>query len=258
MSTAAPTGFRERLQAMDAPMFGTFIKTPGPQSVEIVGGLGFDFVVIDAEHAPFDRGRTEIALLAARASGVAAVVRVPSAQPDVLLGALDDGADAVLVPHMLSAAHVRDVVAACRYAGARGFSNGCRAGGYGARAQWSHIDAADREVAVIGMIEDPQAVQSIDDILSVDGLDGIFVGRADLSVAMGDRAVGAPQVREATLRVLSAARAAAKPVSLLVASAEEAREFRALGASAFVIASDQGFMRHAAQDALGRHRAALA
>lgn len=258
MTAATPSGFRARLQNRDAPMLGTFVKTPGPQSVEIVGGLGFDFVVIDAEHAPFDRGRTEIALLAARASGVAAVVRVPSAQPDVLLGALDDGADGVLVPHILSPAHARDLVAACRYAGARGFSNGCRAGGYGTRAQWSHIDAADRAVAVIGMIEDPQAVESIDAILAVDGLDGIFIGRADLSVAFGDRAAGAPQVREATLRILAAARAAAKPASLLVASAEEAREFSALGASAFVIASDQGFLRSAAQDALGRLRAALA
>lgn len=257
MSKTAPTTFKERLQHGNRPLFGTFIKTPSPQVIEIIGGLGFDFVIIDAEHAPFDRGRTELALLAARASGVSAVVRVPSAQPDVLLGALDDGASAVLVPHVASAAHAAEIVAACRYAGRRGFSNGCRAGEYGARAQWPHIDAADREVAVIAMIEEPEAVAAIDAILAVDGLDAIFIGRADLSVAMRDRETGAPRVREATLKLLAAARAVGTPVCLLASSPAEAQELGALGANAFVMSSDQGFMRSAAQDTLARFSAAL-
>lgn len=241
--------FRQRFRSA-MPLLGTFIKTPAPHSIEIIGSLGFDFVIIDTEHAPFDRGSTEMALLAARASGVAAIVRVTSSAPEELLAALDDGAYGVLAPHITSASKALELVAACRYAGKRGFSNSPRAGGYGARSIWQHVDEADREVTVIAMIEDPEAIDDIEMILAVEGLDGAFVGRGDLSVALNDREPGAPRVRAATLRVINAARQAGKPICLLASNATEANEFHALGVSVFVISSDQGFMRSAASNAL--------
>lgn len=153
---------------------------------------------------------------------------------------------------------IHSLVAACRYSGRRGFSNSPRASGYGARGMWQHVDAADREVAVIAMIEDPEAIDCIDAIVAVEGLDGVFVGRGDLGVAFNDREVGAPRVRAATDKVIAAARRAGKAVCLLAANAAEAREFRSRGVNAFVISSDQGFMRSAATAALTDFRAAVA
>src|SRR6266540_6834988 len=94
--------FRQRFLAGEH-LVGTFIKTPGVHATEIIGGLGYDFVVIDEEHAPFDRVSTDAALLAARAVGTAGFVRVPTGAPTHLLAVLDCGATGVLVPHVASA-----------------------------------------------------------------------------------------------------------------------------------------------------------
>lgn len=244
-----PLDFRRRFVAR-TDLFGTFVKTPSPHVIEILGSVGFDFVILDAEHAPFDRGVMDISLLAARGTGVAALVRVPEVNASHILAALDDGASGIVAPHITSAEEARNLVALCRYSGVRGFSNSPRAGGYGARGLWAHVDQSDSEVTVIAMIEDPEAVEAIDDIGAVDGVDGLFIGRADLAVAFNDRAPGAPRVAAATETVLRAAGAAGKAVCLLATSSDEVASLRAQGASAFVAASDQGFLRTAAQAAL--------
>ncbi|WP_410834736.1 HpcH/HpaI aldolase family protein [Paraburkholderia sp. SIMBA_030] len=256
MENACERSFREVFSSGGTPLFGSFIKTPTSHSVEIIGDLGFDFVVVDAEHAPFDRGAIDMVLLAARAARVAAIVRVPVTAPDYVLAALDDGATGILAPHIASARDAADLVSWCRYSGKRGFSNSPRAGRYGGKGVWQHIDEADKTVTVIAMIEDAEAVERIDEIVGVVGLDGVFVGRGDLGVALGDREPGAPRVKAATDKVIEAARRARKPVCLLAANAAEAAEFRVTGVSAFVISSDQGFMRTAAKSALGEFQVA--
>ena len=248
--------FRQRFCNRES-LLGTFIKSCGAAPVEIMGRAGFDFVLVDAEHAPFDRAAVELSILAARACGTASIVRVPSATPQALLAPLDDGASGVMVPHVRSAQVARDVVAACRYAAGRGFSNSPRAGEYGVRTMWEHVDAADQAVTVIAMIEDPEAVEEIDAILAVEGIDGVFIGRGDLAVALQDRAPGNPRVARITDQVIQACVRAGKPACLLAAHAAEAKALETSGASAFVIASDQGFMRAAATQALGQFRAAL-
>lgn len=249
----SPTAFRQRFTSGEV-LLGTFIKTPTIHAVEILGGLGFDFVVIDAEHAPFDRVTIDTMLLAAIASNTAAIVRVDEATPAKLLAALDDGATGVLVPHVSSAAKAREVVAACRYAGGkRGFSNSPRAGGYGQMGIWEHVERADASVTVIAMIEDPEALDVLDDILAVEGLDGVFIGRGDLTVALRATGPSDPRIQAAAEHITVAARKAGKPVCLMVADAAEAAAWRALGATSFIVSSDQGFMRQAA----GRTRAAF-
>ena len=106
-----PTGFRRRFLAGE-PLLGTFIKTPTSHGIEIVGGAGFDFVVIDEEHAPFDRVTIDCCLLAARAVGTAGIVRVAEPTAAKLLSVLDDGAAGVLVPHVSSVAAAKAVVSA--------------------------------------------------------------------------------------------------------------------------------------------------
>lgn len=238
--------FRARL-VHGTPMIGTFVKNTEPHSVEILGVAGLDFVLLDAEHAPFDRRAIDLALLACRASGISGAVRVPDDSAKEILNALDLGADAVVVPHVRSARRAQAVVAACRHSGVRGYSNSTRAGAYGSKALWPHVDEADDAVAVIAMVEDADAVERIDEILAVDGLDAVMLGRNDLLISMRDRDRGDARVDAATNRVIAAAERAGKQVLLFVGDTEEARVYRRRGVQSFIIASDQSMLRRAAR-----------
>ena len=153
--------FRTRFRNGE-PLFGTFLKTPTTHATEILGSVGFDFVVIDEEHAPFNRETTDRILLACRAADIAGIVRVQGPDAPFILSVLDCGATGVLVPHVDSAAKAKAVVDACRYAtGARGFSNTTRAGGFGKATIGEHVAAQDEAVTVIAMIEDPHAIEAI-------------------------------------------------------------------------------------------------
>ncbi|MBS9722169.1 aldolase [Tianweitania sp. BSSL-BM11] len=244
------SSFRQRFMAGET-LVGTFVKTPTSHPIEILGNLGFDFVVIDEEHAPWDRGTIDAGLLAARASGTAGIVRVAEPTPSKILAVLDDGATGVLVPHVSSAAKATEIVQACRFRGGRrGFSNTTRAGDFGAVGVWPHVDAQDAAVTFVAMIEDPEALDEIDAIVGTDGLDGVFIGRGDLTVALGAPAMDAPEIMSACETIIAAAKKVNKPVAMMVANADDAKRFNAMGATTFIVASDQGFLRQAASKAL--------
>ena len=249
-SRPSPSNFRQRFSSRER-LVGTFIKTPTTHAIEILGDLGFDFVVIDEEHAPFNRESIDVALLAAQACGTAGIVRVPDASAAGILSALDCGATGVLVPHVASVDAARSIAAVSRYRhGKRGYSGSTRAGRYGATKVWSTVDTADAQTTVIAMIEDPEAIENIEAIVKVDGVDGFFIGRGDLTVAFGASSNTDPVIQAAVERVTSAAGAVGKPVCVMVNSADEAESFERLGASAFIVSSDQGFMRRAAAQVL--------
>ena len=107
------TDFRRRLKAREH-VLGSFIKTPTSHATEILGILGFDFVIIDQEHAPIDRGAVDVMVLAARASNIAGIVRVGDPGDANILSVLDCGAAGIMVPHVDSAAKAREIAAACR------------------------------------------------------------------------------------------------------------------------------------------------
>jgi len=226
---------------------------------EIIGDIGYDFVVIDEEHAPFDRLAVDAALLGARASATAGIVRVARSDAANILSALDDGAVGVLVPHVNTAERARQVVAAARYRGGRrGFSNSPRAGRYGAVPLRSHVERGDAQTTVIAMIEDPEAVHDIEAIVAVEGLDALFLGRADLAVALGADTLDAPAVRGAVGRICDVTRKASMRVCAMVGSPAESDWFAKLGVTVFIVASDQAFMRRAAAAALEEFRTAWA
>ena len=241
----AASSFRQRVLAGDK-LIGTFLKTPTSHASEILGGLGYDFVVIDQEHGPFDRTTSDIALLAASAHDIPALVRVPG--PEAILSVLDCGASGVLVPHVKSAAYAREVAALFRYrGGSRGFATSTRAGAYTAMPMWKHISESDARMTFVAQIEDPVALDEIDAIAAVDGVDSLFIGRGDLTAAFGDESKDPPAVRRAVERIAEAGRKAKKPVSVYVGNATEAAWLGTLGATVFVLSSDQGFLRQAAE-----------
>ncbi len=256
MTTRAPyTQFRSRLEAGDH-MLGTFIKFPSTHSTEIVGAVGFDFVVIDQEHSAFDRTTIDMMVLGARAYNVTPIVRVAEASPSSILSVLDLGAMGVLVPHIDTPEKARDIAAACRYRGGiRGFATTTRAGDFGGASMARHKDRQDAEVSCIAMIEDPHAIEHADDILAVDGIHAVFIGRGDLYSAYEAESMQAPVVRKAAERVFEAARKVNKPVIVLVNSPEDFADMRGLGASTFIVGSDQGFVKTTARKMLDTYGA---
>lgn len=233
--------FRERLQASEL-LVGTWIKTPHPHVVEVLTLSALDLLVLDAEHAPFDRAALDLSIMAARGGGKPVLVRPASGSHDQILNALDCGADGVIVPHIRSADEARDLVRACHYVrGGRGFAGSTRAAGYTTVRMAEHRVAA-RQVAVIAQIEDVEAVEAIEEIAAVEGIDALFIGRADLTISYAATTPDDPIVVAAVERICAAGKAAGRTVGMFVGRVGDVAGWRAHGASLFVLQSDQEFL----------------
>lgn len=226
---------------------GTFIKTVSPHIVEILGTTSLDFGVIDAEHAPFDRASIDLMMLAGRAAGLPLYVRVPDYSGATILSTLDLGAAGIVVPHVDSAEQARQIVARARYhGGERGFSSSPRAAGYGTQSYRQAQEAGDRTL-VMCQIESVAGLDNVEAIAAVPGVDGLFIGRADLALSMGEEGSRSPAVLAATLRIVQAALAAGKTAAMFASGNAEREEFAAHGVTWFVVGSDQSLLRQAAQ-----------
>lgn len=214
---------------------GALVRMPAEPLVELAGLAGLAVVVLDTEHGPLD-GLVQH-LLAARAVGASALVRVGGTDRVEIQRALDAGARGVVVPHVGDAATARAAVAAAHYppVGRRGFAGYTRAADYGLIDTVGHLARSARTTVVV-MIEDGEGVAAAPEILAVDGVDGVLVGPADLAVALdvpGD--TEHPSVRDATVAVHAAARAAGVAVVAIVGSAQAARTAFAEGADLVLI-----------------------
>lgn len=234
---------RQRLREQEC-LIGIFLKTPSYEIVEVLGATGIDFIVIDAEHAPFDRGDISVCVLAAQAAGIPALVRVPNNGAGPILEALDVGAAGIVAPHAKNAAATQQIISATRYRdGIRGFSNSPRAGRYGQTSMAQHIEHSDQNAIVICQIEDKEAVDAIDSIASITEVDCLFLGRADLAVSYGAFDVTAPEVEAAVMRVCAAGQAANKAVGIFLGDTKQIEHYLKLGVTLFVIGSDQSLLR---------------
>ena len=234
--------FRQRVRERER-LVGTFLKTPAYQVVEVLGTTDLDFLVIDAEHAPFDRAALDVCILAGCAASLPMLVRIPNNAADTILNVLDLGATGVLVPHARSEQGVREVLAASRYrTGSRGFSNSPRAGRYGRIGMAELIERADHEVTVICQIEDRDAVENIENLAAIEEVDCLFIGRADLAVSYGVTDINDPLVANAVERVCAACRDAKMAVGMFVSDARDCSRFENLGISLFVVGSDQSLL----------------
>lgn len=239
---------KARLAAREI-VVGTFIKTPSPIVVEVLAMTPLDCVCLDAEHAPFDRGVLDTCILAARAAGMNVLVRVPSAAPEHLLNALDCGATGVLVPHVRSAREAEAVVRSAHYGrGGRGYAGSSRAAGYTSVGIAQHTANSASHTVVVAQIEDPEAVNCIEDVARVEGVDALFVGRVDLTVAFGATSQDDPRVIAAVERIVAAANAAGKPVGMFLARLEDVPYWRERGATFFLLGSDHTFLLAGARD----------
>ncbi len=243
-----PSGSDSRARAADRQ----FVKSPGPQIVEIAALSGLDFVLLDAEHAPYSAGDVDRAVLAGRAANISVLVRVPSHVGPWIQQVLDCGADGIVVPHVESVAVAEAVVRAARFAGGgRGYSNSPRAGGYGTLSMAAMLAQEDGRVVVVAQIEDLGGVDQVNAIAAVDGVDALFIGRADLAVALGATGPDDPTVGALAAKVAAAAAARGLPCGTFLADARAVAAERASGVSFFVIGSDQSTLRTGWRDMVG-------
>ena len=182
-----PNKMKAKLAAGE-PALGLSVMIPSAQLVEMAGGLGFDWVLIDCEHGTITLETVELMVMAAEASDVTPIVRPRSNNAQDVVEVMDRGAAGVQVPHVTNAAAARAAVEAVKFhpLGRRGLAAGTRASGYGYRGSaGDFVAAANRETLVCVQIEDEAAVENIDEILRVEGIDVFFIGPSDLSQSMG-------------------------------------------------------------------------
>jgi 2-keto-3-deoxy-L-rhamnonate aldolase RhmA len=233
--------FGERLRSGDL-LAGTWVKTPHPHVVEVLSLSPLDCLVLDAEHAPFDRRDLDACILSARAGGKPVLVRPASSAPEQLLNALDLGADGVIVPHVRTEAEARALVQACHYGpGGRGYSGGTRAAGHTLLGMAKHRAGA-QNVVVIAQIEDAEALDEIDAIARVEGIDALFIGRADLTISLGAASPDESRVAAAVEQICAACVASGRAAGMFLGRSDDVPEWRAKGASLFILASDQEFL----------------
>lgn len=233
----------------DRVVFGLFCSTPNPLVVEMIGCAGFDFVIIDTEHALVNPETLENMMRAADVVGLTALVRVPDTSSGAILRALDAGADGVVIPRVRSRDDAQRAVTASRYFpdGERGLNAG-RTAGFGKIDLHTYIQTANREVLVVLMIEDRQGVEALPEILSVPGIDLILEGAADLSQSLGlPWQTRHPQVRNALQRIQATSRQHQIPFCAIPRVPEDFESWWQHGVRVFVLGDERGIAFRALQ-----------
>ncbi len=170
------------------PAFGVSVMIPSPHIVEIVGKLGFDWVLIDCEHGSISIESAELMAMAAEASGITPIARPQSNSFEAIGQLMDRGMAGVQVPHVNTAEDARRAVEAVKYhpVGNRSLAAGVRSSSYGQGMSMSeYAEISNAETLVCVQIEDAEAVDNVDEIVDVEGVDVFFVGPSDLSQSLG-------------------------------------------------------------------------
>lgn len=226
---------------------GTFVKIPSPIIMEVLALSGLDFVILDAEHAPFDRGSLDQCIMTCRLSNLPTLVRVENTLPSTLLNALDCGASGLQIPHVKSAAQAEELVKLCRYGhGGRGYAGSTRAANYGGTGIKEHLEN-NVEPLIVAQIEDPEGVDDIDAIAAVEGISALFIGRVDLTVAYNETDQNANRVLQACHKICQAAKKHNKPVGIFLPNESQVTQWQEAGVSFFGISSEHNMIKEGFQ-----------
>jgi len=248
--------FLQLLKAAGAhPPVGTWIGSASPIVAEAIGCAGFDWGLVDMEHAPLDMMNLVHVLQALAGTKLVPVVRVPWNDAVVVKRVLDAGATTLMFPFVQNADEARRAVAATRYPpeGIRGLAGTTRAARFGTTP--NYFKTANQQIGVIVQIETPAAIEQLDAIASVEGIDALFVGPADLSAAMGYIGnVAHPAVMDRLSHVVQRCKELGKPIGTLGSTPELVAQYRATGFDFVAVSSDIGLMMRSAQAAIAALR----
>lgn len=242
--------FKRALRA-GRPQIGLWSSLASHLSTEVVAGSGFDWLLLDMEHAP-----NELPLIHAQLQAVAAggsthpIVRPPWNDMVVIKRLLDIGVPSLLIPYVQSAEEARQAVASTRYPphGVRGFATGPRANNYGRIADY--VQSYADELCVLVQVETRQGLENLEAIAAVDGIDGVFIGPADLAAALGHAGnLTHPEVQAAIEDAIRRLVAVGTPAGILTGDEALARRYLQLGALFVAVGADLALLR-ASADAL--------
>ena len=178
---------KQKLESRQA-VFGVMLTFPSAPVVEMLGHLGFDWVLIDNEHGSITVENSEDLVRAAELSGIAPIVRPVANKPEIIAPFLDRGAWGVQVPHVNTAEEARAAVDAVKYhpLGHRGIFSGSRPAGFGLSGSTAdYVEDANRNTLVCLMLEEVEAIENLEEMVQVEGVDVFFIGSGDLSQSMG-------------------------------------------------------------------------
>ena len=260
---ARPNLLRQKLAEGKTCIGPIFQEFWSPELFEFCGLAGFDYVIVDGEHAGIDPLASRELVRAAQGVGITALARAPRAEPSLLLQYLDSGVEGLILPHCNTAADAEALVSACKFPprGIRGAAGSSRAAGYGftQRSTLEHYEQADREVLCLGLIEEPRGVENLDEILKVDGFDGCFVGYGDMALVLGRQYVGAtmhPEVRRMVDHAIDLTLKAGKLVMISAGTGAEARAYAERGVQLITLNFGASLVRRAIEGYLADFRAA--
>lgn len=240
--------FRHRLLDGETTV-GTFQILDSPMAAEIAGLAGMDFVILDQEHGPLTAETTVALCAAAERGGASPIVRVRANDAPEIQRALDVGAAGVEIPQIETEADAAHAANAARFdpIGNRGLSPYVRAGGYDGGSDYT--ERQNEETAVIVHIEGERGVENLDDIMTVDGIDVLFLGPYDLSQSLGiPGQVRADRVEELMSDVCERAADADVVVGTYADDVEMARRWADIGVQYVAISVDAPILRHAFED----------
>ncbi|WAF87461.1 4-hydroxy-2-oxoheptanedioate aldolase [Metapseudomonas otitidis] len=247
--------FKQRLLAGEAQV-GLWLGLADPYCAELAANAGFDWLLIDGEHAPNDLRSLLGQLQAVAPYPAQPIIRPPIGDPVLIKQLLDIGVQTLLVPMVDSAAQAAELVRAMRYppSGIRGVGSAL------ARAsRWNsipgYLDKADEQMCLLVQIENLDGLANLDAIAAVEGVDGVFIGPADLSAAMGHRGnPGHPEVQAAIEDAIARIGRAGKAVGILSADEALARRYLELGCSFVAVGVDTSLLMKALQGLAGRFK----
>lgn len=230
--------FRNRLRNHDA-LLGTMITIPSPEVAEIFAEAGFDWFFVDLEHTTMEPGDAQT-ILQVVAGRVACILRVPLNDEIWIKKALDTGAAGVMVPQVNTPEDARRAVRYCKYPPQGTRSVGiARAQGYGGSRFLEYLAHANQDTTVVVQIEHIQAVENIEQILTVEGIDGVFVGPYDLSASMNRMGqVEHPEVQAALARVRQACLERQMPFGVFTVNPERGKQYFAEGYTLVAVGGD--------------------
>ncbi len=242
-----PNKFKAALAAKQVQI-GCWSALSNPISTEVLGLAGFDWLVLDGEHAPNDISTFIPQLMALKGSASAPVVRVPTNEPVIIKRLLDIGFYNFLIPFVETKEEAEQAVASTRYPpeGIRGVSVSHRANMFGTVADY--FAQSNKNITILVQIESQQGVDNVDAIAATEGVDGIFVGPSDLAAALGHLGNAShPDVQKAIQHIFNRASAHGKPSGILAPVEADARRYLEWGATFVAVGSDLGVFRSATQ-----------
>lgn len=243
---------KEKLAA-NKTVIGTFSKFSSPVSSEILGYLGFDFLILDMEHSALDYHQAEDLIRAGDASGISTIIRVPGVEESPILRVLEAGSQGIQAPGVDTADMAKKVVEASRYRpiGKRGLSFSTRAAQYTIKNKNQHmLDSMEKQLVTV-QIESKEAVENVEKIAAVEGIDVLFLGPGDLSNSLGvPGQLNHPLVQEAMIRLCIAAQENDKVAGTFVGNQEQALRAFDAGVRYLVFDNDVAFFVKGAQSVL--------